>query len=108
MRQYRPASWRRGGRRRRLRLVDGGEITEELETFDGQRRMYSYSIVAGSLPVSDYRSTVSVNRAGEESTIEWTTTFKPLGVAESEISQSLEDFYQAGFDNLRKLLGIPR
>lgn len=94
-----------GGHRRRVKLSDGAEITEQLERFDGEAKTYTYSIVASGLPVADYRSTLTVQREGEKSTIEWSTTFRPIGVPESEVSRSLEDFYKAGFDNLRRLLG---
>ena len=91
--------------RRALKLADGAEFTEQLEKFDGEAKTYTYSIVASPLPLADYRSTITVRREGEKSTIEWTTTFKPLDVGDSELGKALESFYQAGFDNLRKLMG---
>lgn len=97
-----------GGHRRRLKLADGAEITEQLEKFDGEAKTYTYSIVASTLPLRDYRSTITVTREGEKSTIEWSTTFKPIGLPETELSKTLEQFYQTGFDNLRKLLGTSR
>ena len=48
-----------GGHKRRLKLVDGTEITEQLEKFDGEARTYTYSIVTGPLPLADYRSTIT-------------------------------------------------
>jgi len=97
-----------GGHRRRLRLADGAEITEQLEKFDGQAKSYTYSIVASTLPLTDYSSTISVKREGDKSTIEWSTTFRPLGLPESELTKTLEQFYEAGFANLRKLLGASK
>jgi uncharacterized protein YndB with AHSA1/START domain len=94
-----------GGHRRRLKLADGGEIIEQLEKFDGEAKTYTYSVVGGTMPFSDYRSTITVCREGEKSTIEWSTSFRPMGVPENELSRTLEQFYQTGFDNLRKLLG---
>jgi uncharacterized protein YndB with AHSA1/START domain len=94
-----------GGHRRRLKLADGAEITEQLEKFDGEAKTYTYSVIASSLPFTDYRSTITVQREGEKSTIEWSSTFRPLGVAETELTKSIEEFYQKGFDNLRRLLG---
>lgn len=94
-----------GGHRRRLKLADGAEITEQLEKFDGEAKTYTYSVIASSLPFTDYRSTITVRREGEKSTIEWSSTFRPLGVAETELTKSIEEFYQKGFDNLRRLLG---
>lgn len=93
-----------GGHRRRVRLADGCEIIEQLEKFDGEAKTYTYSIVSGSLPLTDYRSTITVSRQGEKSTIEWSTSFRPMGVPENELSRMLEEFYQSGFDNLRKML----
>jgi hypothetical protein len=95
-----------GGHKRRLKLADGAEITEQLEKFDGEAKTYTYSIIASPLPLADYRSTITVRREGETSTIEWSTTFEPVGVPETELAKSLENFYQSGFDNLRKLLGM--
>ena len=94
-----------GGHKRRLKLADRAEITEQLERFDAAS-LYTYSIVASSLPLADYRSTITVRREGEMSTIEWSTTFRPLGVPETELVESLEAFYRSGFDNLRKLLRV--
>lgn len=97
-----------GGHRRRLKLADGAEITEQLEKFDGEAKSYTYSIVASTLPLTDYRSTITVKREGDKSTIEWSTTFRPLGFPEGELTKTLERFYEAGFDNLRKLLGTAK
>lgn len=93
-----------GGQRRRLKLTDGGEFTEKLETFDGEARTYTYSIVASPLPLTDYRSTLTVHPQGASSTIEWSTTFKPLGVPEQDLIESLQAFYLEGLNNLMKLL----
>lgn len=95
-----------GGHKRRLKLADGAEITEQLEKFDGEAKTYTYSIIACPLPLADYRSTIKVSREGDASTIEWSTTFEPVGVPETDLTKSLEEFYQTGFDNLRKLLGM--
>jgi hypothetical protein len=94
-----------GGHKRRIQLADGTEIIEQLETFDGEAKTYTYSIVASPLPLTDYRSTITVKREGEKSTIEWSTTFRPIDVPENEVTRSLEKFYEEGFNNLRKLLG---
>jgi uncharacterized protein YndB with AHSA1/START domain len=95
-----------GGHKRRLMLADGTEITERLEKFDGEAQTYTYSIVTSPLPLADYRSTITVRREGEKSTIEWSTSFKPVGAPETELIKSLEAFYQLGLDNLHKLLSV--
>lgn len=95
-----------GGQKRRLKLADGAEITEQLENFDGHANTYTYSVIASPLPFADYRSTITVRREGEKSTIEWSSTFEPFGMPETEVVKSVEEFYRAGFDNLRRLLGV--
>ncbi len=93
-----------GGHLRRLKLADGSEITERLEKFDSGDRNYTYSITSCALPVTNYRSTITVHAEGDAATVEWSTNFEPLGAPEADVVKSLSDFYQAGFDNLKKLL----
>ena len=93
-----------GGHLRRLRLADGSEITERLEKLDSGERTYTYSITACALPLTNYRSTITVRAEGDVSAVEWSTNFEPSGAPEADVVKSLIDFYQAGFDNLGKLL----
>ena len=93
-----------GGHLRRLRLADGSEITERLEKLDSGERTYTYSITACALPLTNYRSTITVRAEGDVSAVEWSTNFEPSGAPEADVVKSLSDFYQAGFDNLGKLL----
>ncbi|MBK8210562.1 MAG: SRPBCC family protein [Rhodospirillales bacterium] len=83
----------------------GGWTTEQLEEFHGEAKTYTYSIVTSPLSLADCHSTITAKREGERSTIEWSTAFTPLGVAETELARSLEKLYESGLDNLRKLLG---
>src|SRR5512134_756819 len=94
-----------GGQVRRLQLTDGAEVIERLEKFDRNARTYTYSITAGSLPFRDYRSTIAVHAEGDSSTIDWSSEFEPSGAPEADVIGSLKEFYEAGFDNIRKLLG---
>ena len=94
-----------GGQVRRLQLTDGAEVTERLEKFDRNARTYTYSITASPLPFTDYRSTITVHAEGDSSTIDWSSEFEPSGAPEADVVRSSKEFYQAGFDNLRKVLG---
>jgi uncharacterized protein YndB with AHSA1/START domain len=96
-----------GGDLRHLRLADGTEITERLEKLDRNERTYTYTITSSPLPFTNYRSTIIVRAEGDTSTVEWSTHFEPLGAPEADVVKSLSDFYQAGFDNLKKLLAWP-
>jgi uncharacterized protein YndB with AHSA1/START domain len=97
-----------GSNLRHVRLADGTEITEQLENIDADERTYTYSITSSPLPVTNYRSTITVRSEGNTSTVEWSTNFEPLGVPEADVVRSLSDFYRAGLENLKKLLSGSR
>lgn len=94
------------GSLRKVRIVGGGEVVERLESLNETERVYAYSIVNGPLPVANYVAELRVkdNRDGT-STLEWSSTFSPAGVPETEALKVIEGIYQAGFDNLRKMFG---
>lgn len=46
-----------------------------------------------------------MRREGDKATIAWETAFKPFAGATSDVAKELEEFFAAGFDNLRRLLG---
>src|SRR3546814_16076085 len=66
---------RDGGTLRKLSLVGGGTIEEKLEKIDAKERRYTYSIVSGSLPVTNYTSTLKVRDDGSDKgcTVEWSS-----------------------------------
>jgi hypothetical protein len=92
---------------RRLTLHGGGSIVERLEGKDDTRRTYSYSIVAGPLPVAAYKATLHVeaDKGGKSCKVEWSSTFEPSGASEPEAVKVIRGIYEAGFDNLRKMFG---
>ncbi|HEX2500987.1 MAG TPA: SRPBCC family protein [Methylomirabilota bacterium] len=92
---------------RRLTLHGGGSIVERLEAKDDRKRTYSYSIVAGPLPVSAYKATLHVEESkdGKSCQAEWSSTFEPAGASEPEAVKVIRGIYEAGFENLRKMFG---
>ncbi|MFQ6018444.1 MAG: SRPBCC family protein [Kiloniellaceae bacterium] len=96
-----------GSTTRRLSLVGGGAIVERLDHVDESERRYSYSILSGPLPVADYRATIRVreNADGAGCTVEWSSEFEPSGAPESDAVAAIRGIYEAGFENLKKLLG---
>jgi Polyketide cyclase / dehydrase and lipid transport len=92
---------------RRLTLHGGGSIIDRLEGKDDKKRTYTYSIVAGSLPVAAYKATLHVeeNKDGKSCKIEWSSTFEPSGASEPEAVKVIRGIYEAGFENLRKMFG---
>lgn len=95
-----------GGKLRRLSLFGGGEIVERLEKIDDGDRLYRYSIVSGPLPVANYTATLRVKDDGKgKSVIEWSSEFDPKGATETDAMSAVQDVYQMGMENLRKMFG---
>lgn len=94
------------GMLRRLRFANGGSVVERLEEMNDAERFYSYRIIEGSLPVSDYYATIWVRPAYDapSCTVEWSGTFLPRGVPDSDARMLIESIYQAAIDNLRAKL----
>jgi hypothetical protein len=95
------------GRIRRLRLFGGGEIVERLEKIDDSDRVYRYSILSGPLPVANYTATLRVRDDGKgKSTVEWSSEFEPSGASENDAVKAVQEVYEAGFENLKKMFGM--
>lgn len=91
---------------RRLSLVGGGSIVEQLESLDDKERAYSYSILSGPLPVADYRATVRVrDDDGGGCTVQWSSEFNPSGAPESDAVAAIRGIYETGFENLKRMFG---
>lgn len=96
------------GQIRRLTLAGGSILEERLEQTDEQRRTYTYEIVAGPLPVTNYKATVSVRDEGAAAAaVEWSSDFEAHGASEEEASEIIRQIYRDGFDNLKRMFGAP-
>jgi carbon monoxide dehydrogenase subunit G len=95
-----------GGKKRRLILVDGSEIVEELVEKDDGGRTYTYTMSQpGPLPVQNYKSTIKVEDDGKgNSKVTWSGHFDPTSDPD-EARKAIENVYQSGLDNLRKMMG---
>ena len=82
-------------------------IVERLEGKDDKKRTYSYSILAGPLPVAGYKATLHVeeNTDGKSCTVDWSSSFEPAGASDPEAVKVIRGIYEAGFENLRKMFG---
>src|SRR5262245_20279756 len=91
-----------GGRVRHLAASNGMTIVERLEKFDNAGRSYSYSIVHGPFPITDYLATISVHdKAGVSGClVEWSGTFIAKGVSESEASKLVQSIFEDGLKAL--------
>lgn len=94
-----------GGSKRRLHLVGGGEIVEELKAKDDSGRSYTYTIVSSPLPVANYKATITVNQDAEgNAVVEWSGEFEPVGAA-TDAENVIQSIYDAGLQNLKKMMG---
>ncbi len=98
---------------RLLTLKGGGTIKEKLLRFDGAHHSFTYMILEGVLPVSSYKSTLTVKSAGAgKSQVIWSGHFKRKNVgdhpADNENDTTATDaifgVYKSGLDNLKKVV----
>ena len=101
------------GAERKLTLGNGGTVDEKLLSFDDAHRRFSYTIVGGVLPVSDYTSTFRVTPVGKDSArVTWSGTFKrkdtgakpAADASDATAIKTISGVYQSGLDNLKKII----
>jgi len=94
------------GAQRHLTLGDGGTIDEQLVSWDDDGMSYSYKIIGGVLPVSNYMSTISVEAEGDEqSKITWTGHFDPAEGQKADMAREvITNVYRAGLVNVKTMM----
>lgn len=91
----------KGGKHvRTLSLKGGGTIVEEELARDEKAMSYTYTILESPLPVSDYKSTLSVAADGSGSKLTWTGSFKAKGVPDAKAEEIIGGIYEGGFKGL--------
>jgi polyketide cyclase/dehydrase/lipid transport protein len=94
------------GSMRKLSLAGGGTIIEKLVKSSPEERVYSYTIEDSPFPVSNYQAEIKVKDNGEgKSSVEWSSEFSAEGAPEEDAINVIQEVYQAGFDNLKKMFG---
>lgn len=96
---------------RKLTVKDGPSFTEELLKFSEKAHSYTYRIVESPLPITGYKSTLSV-KAGKDgmTTVTWTGHFKrknaadmpPEGETDEAATKLVTGVYQGGLAGLKK------
>ena len=91
-----------GGRVRYLANPNGEAIVERLEKFDHAARSYSYSIIRAPFPITGYLATISVQppAGGSGCRVNWSGTFTPRGVSDSEASKMFQGIFEDGLKAL--------
>jgi mxaD protein len=94
---------------RSITLANGGVIEERLEKHDEAARTFTYAIIneQTALPVKNYVSTVVVTPAGANaSTVNWSSTFEPVGLPGEQVQQIIAGVYKGGIARTRQKLGL--
>lgn len=81
---------------RTLSLKGGGTIVESLTARDDKKMDYTYAIVSGPLPVTDYSSTIAVMPKGSGSTVSWKGSFKAKGAPDAVATDAISGIYDSG------------
>jgi len=85
---------------RTLSLKGGGTIVESQTARDDAKMSYTYAIVSGPLPVSDYSSTLMVAPKGTGSTLTWTGSFKAKGAPDAVATDAIGGIYESGLKGI--------
>ena len=85
---------------RTLSLKGGGTIVEEEESRSDKKMDYTYTILEGPLPVTDYHSTLMVAKAGGGSKVTWKGTFKAKGAPDAKAEEAIAGVYDAGLKGI--------
>jgi len=86
---------------------DGARITEELMSHSTAAMKYSYRIIDSPLPVTNYLSTLKVNKTKTGSTVVWTATFKAkAGNSDDDAKKTMAGVYRADWDNLKNVVEV--
>jgi Polyketide cyclase / dehydrase and lipid transport len=94
-------SGNRKGTVRVLTTKDGANITEELLAHSASSMKVTYRIIDSPLPVTNYVSTLKVNKTKTGCTVVWSSTFKAkAGTSDDEAKKVIAGIYRAGLDNL--------
>jgi hypothetical protein len=92
---------KKGGKEvRTLSLKGGGTIVEEEESRSDSKMDYTYTILEGPLPVTDYHSTIMVAKAGSGSKVTWKGTFKAKGAPDAKAEEAIAGVYEAGLKGI--------
>ena len=77
-------------------------IVESLVKFDGAGRSYTYAIVSGPLPVTNYSSTITVSPDGTGSVVNWSGKYDAKGATDADALRVIQDVYDSGLEGLVK------
>lgn len=87
-----------------LRLQGGDTIKEKLVTYSAIKQKYTYAILDGVLPVTNYRSAITVKPVSKDkSKVIWHGHFEATGASDEDAKRVVTGMYKAGLENLKKI-----
>lgn len=95
----------RRGAVRSIETTDGAKIVEELLGYQAGKMSLRYKFIESPLPVSDYRSNLSVVPFGKGSRVIWKGSFTANGIEDAKARELVIGIYREGFAGLRKRFG---
>ena len=90
---------------RNFRLVDGGELREQLLTLSDRDYQCTYSILDSPMPLTNYIATLKLTRVtdGDRTFAEWSAQFDCAPAQESELAENIgQGVFQVGFEALKE------
>ena len=84
------------GKQRTLALKGGGALVEALENVDNANRTYTYTILSGPLPVTNYHSTISVSPDPKGSSMKWVGKYDAKGASDADAKKVIDGIYECG------------
>jgi hypothetical protein len=91
---------------RTIAIPGGGSLIEKLEALSSKQFSMIYSIVDGPLPVANYRSTLKLERNGDEACkAVWSGEFNASGADDEAAEAVIRGIYTSGLDALKKRFG---
>jgi hypothetical protein len=84
------------GKQRTLSLKGGGTLVEALEALDNANHTYTYTILSGPLPVTNYHSTISILPDPKGSSIQWIGKYDAQGAPDADAKKVIDGIYEGG------------
>jgi hypothetical protein len=84
------------GKQRTLALKGGGAVVEGLESVDNANHTYTYTILSGPLPVTNYHSTISVSPDAKGSSLKWVGKYDAKGASDADAKKVIDGIYESG------------
>lgn len=91
------------GDQRACTTVDGADLKERIVERNDAERYYVYEITDSPMPISSFRSVLSVQGHDGHSHVAWSADIEPAGDASAEeLEQAFGQIYRDGLESLRK------